>query len=81
MVWLNSAPIGTSSRAGQSECHPGNTLKSVHLRFVGSLEEGHFPRRFLSEADVHQTRVNTRENDGRPGRTRTSDLFRVKEAL
>jgi len=30
---------------------------------------------------VHQTRVNTRENDTRPGRTRTSDLFRVKEKL
>ena len=84
MVLLNSAPLQDHPVLGNQKFHPGNTLCTeicAPTIFVGSFEEGHFPHRFESEVDVHQTRVNTRENDGRPEWTRTIDLFRVKEAL
>ena len=52
----------------------------MHIRFVGSLEEGHFLRQFFSMADVKKCRVNTGEKLGGPGRDRTDDLFHAMEA-
>jgi hypothetical protein len=54
--------------------------KSVHMRFVGTLEEWTFLRQFFSMPDVKKCRVNTGEKLGGPGRDRTDDLFHAMEA-
>src|SRR5215471_5076774 len=78
MVSLNSPRIGHHPD-WQSERHRGNTIcteicaHEICRKFGGRTSLG----RFLSKADVQETRINTGKKNGRPGRTRTSDLFRV----
>ena len=73
--------MGTS-RTKQSEFPAGNTpcteicAHAVCDNFVTSART----EQILESADVRETRVNTGEKIGGPGRDRTDDLFHAMEA-
>ena len=80
MILLNSPqigplPYGAIRVPSQNTLCTGICAHAVCDNFVTSVRN----EQLLESADVQETRVNTGEKDGGPGRDRTDDLFHAIE--